>query len=152
MRAHGLRGQVVVELTTNRAERVAVGSSLHAGDRRLTVVASAVAPAGTGHARWLISFEGVRSREAADALRGQALCAEPIDDPSEMWVHDLIGCQVIDAGGVDRGAVTGVVANPASDLLELDTGALVPLVFVVSSEGGVVRIEAPEGLFDLDAQ
>ena len=46
-------------------------------------------------------------------------------------MHELVGARVVDAGGVDRGLVVTVVANPASDLLELDSGALVPLRFVV---------------------
>jgi 16S rRNA processing protein RimM len=44
-----------------------------------------------------------------------------------------------------------VQENPASDLLVLDSGALVPLTFVSGWEqrGVRLRIEAPEGLFDL---
>ncbi|HET9690314.1 MAG TPA: hypothetical protein VFP61_04135 [Acidimicrobiales bacterium] len=151
VRAHGLRGQVIVELTTNRPERAEVGTVLHAGERPLTVTASAVAPAGTGHGRWLVSFAGVTTRAEADGLRGQVLSAPPIDDPDALWVHELIGARVVEAGagGRERGTVTDVLANPASDLLVLDTGALVPLAFVVSASGGVVEIDAPDGLFDL---
>ena len=47
------------------------------------------------------------------------------------------------------GRCTGVVANPAADLLELDSGALVPVVFVVDHTPGRVTIDPPEGLFDL---
>jgi 16S rRNA processing protein RimM len=42
-----------------------------------------------------------------------------------------------------------VLDNPAADLLELDSGALVPVTFVVSAAEGVVTIDPPEGLFDL---
>ena len=42
-----------------------------------------------------------------------------------------------------------VEANPASDLLVLDSGALVPLRFVVSAEPGHVTVDPPAGLFDL---
>jgi len=42
-----------------------------------------------------------------------------------------------------------VLDNPANDLLELDTGHLVPVTFVVSLVEGVVTVEAPDGLFDL---
>jgi 16S rRNA processing protein RimM len=40
-------------------------------------------------------------------------------------------------------------ANPAHDLLLLDTGALVPMVFVVEHEPGVVVVDLPDGLLDL---
>jgi 16S rRNA processing protein RimM len=46
------------------------------------------------------------------------------------------------------GTVESVVANPASDLLELDTGALVPLTFVVERRPGVVVIDPPDDLLD----
>ena len=42
-----------------------------------------------------------------------------------------------------------VIDNPAADLLELESGALVPVTFVVSAEHGVVTIDPPDGLFDL---
>ncbi len=44
--------------------------------------------------------------------------------------------------------MTAVEANPASDLLVLDSGALVPLTFVVASEPGKLTVDAPPGLFD----
>jgi 16S rRNA processing protein RimM len=47
------------------------------------------------------------------------------------------------------GRVAAIEANPAHDLLVLEGGALVPIVFVVSSEPGTVVIDPPEGLFDL---
>jgi 16S rRNA processing protein RimM len=43
-----------------------------------------------------------------------------------------------------------VVANPAADLLELDSGALVPVVFVVEHGAGPIVIDPPAGLFDDD--
>ena len=43
----------------------------------------------------------------------------------------------------------GVEANPASDLLVLDSGALVPLTFVTSVDPNVrVDVDVPEGLFE----
>jgi 16S rRNA processing protein RimM len=40
--------------------------------------------------------------------------------------------------------------NPAADLLVLDDGALVPVVFVVGGpEDGVVHVDVPDGLFEL---
>jgi hypothetical protein len=41
------------------------------------------------------------------------------------------------------------MSNPASDLLELDSGALVPVVFVVEQASGRVTIDPPEGLLEL---
>ena len=148
-KAHGLRGQVVVRLVTNRAERLAAGAELAVEqrgkpDRTLTVVDS------TPHGdRWIVTFRGVNDRNAADALRGALLFAEPLDDPEELWVHELIGAEVVDAEGISRGHVVEVLANPASDLLVLEGGALVPVNFVVHVDAGRrIEVDVPPGLFD----
>ncbi len=145
--AHGLRGEVMVVLTSNRTERVSPGSVLHAGDRALTVASSR--PHKNGH---IVMFEGVNSREQADALRGCLLRAEPIDDPDELWVHELIGATLVDQHGVERGVVVRVLDNPASDILELDSGPLVPVRFVTELDPNTrVTVDVPEGLFDLES-
>ena len=142
-RPHGLRGVVVVDLTTDRVERLAPGTvrTRAAGD--LTVAA-----ARPHQRRWIVSFEGHTGREAADRLRGLALRAAPIDDPDAFWVHDLVGSDVVTVAGDAVGRCVAVVANPASDLLELDDGALVPVAFVVERTPGRVVIDPPEGLLE----
>jgi len=145
-RPHGLAGEVSVSLITDRTERLDVGSRLQTDQGVLEVARSSRA-----NDRWLVRFVGVDSREDADALRGRVLRAEPIDDDDgTLWVHELVGSRVVSQDEVDRGMVTEVQANPASDLLVLDTGQLVPLVFVVSGpEDGLIRVQVPDGLWDL---
>ncbi len=145
-KAHGLKGEVVVHLSTNRDERVAKGARLVVGEVEMVVKSSR-----PKDADFLVFFEGVTSREAADELRGSELRAEPLDDPDELWVHELIGAQVIDQSGEARGEVTAVQANPASDLLVVDDEMLIPVVFVVDIDTGAntVNVDVPDGLFDL---
>jgi 16S rRNA processing protein RimM len=146
-RPHGLRGEVLVRLTTDRNERLAPGSVLHTDAGELVVTASR-----PHQDRWIVSFDGRDRREAVEGLRGQVLRAEALDDPDELWVHDLVGAEVVTieaAGGERVGTCVAVVANPASDLLELDSGALVPVVFIVDREHGRVTIDPPAGLLDL---
>jgi 16S rRNA processing protein RimM len=145
-RAHGIRGDLVVILTSDRRERVAVGSQLLAGDQWLTVERSR--PQAD---RWVVHFSGIDDRDAAEALSGRTLHAEPLVDDGSLWVHEMIGANVVEVGGTERGRCRAVIANPASDLLELESGALVPAVFVVSLADGVIVIDPPEGLFDLGA-
>ena len=142
-KAHGLRGEVIVELSTNRTERVGPGSVLDTDRGPLTVSRSS-----PHQGRWIVVFEGIEDRSAAEELRGTLLRAEPFHDPESLWVHELIGAVVVDAGGVERGVAVSVIANPASDLLELDSGALVPLRFVVTHEPGRVTVDPPAGLFE----
>lgn len=149
-RAHGIKGDLFLVLSTDRAERAAADSKLWARDRWLTVSQSSNASG-----KWRVHFAGVDDRTAAEALTGTTVFAEPIEDDDALWVHHLIGASVIEVNGIDRGRCVSVVANPASDLLELDSGALVPVRFVtdVDVSGGVqlVTIDPPDGLFDLDA-
>ena len=70
-----------------------------------------------------------------------------------LYVDEVIGAVVVDVGGVSHGRCVAVVDNPAHELLELEDGALVPIVFVTALEGSGddrrVVIDPPEGLFDL---
>lgn len=144
-RPHGIRGDVFLGLTTDRrAERAAVGTRLQISGVWRTVEASS-----RSNDRWRVHLSGIDTRDAAGALTGQVILAEPIDDPEALWVHRLIGARVIEVDGTERGTCTAVVDNPAADLLELDTGALVPVTFVTEFADGVVTIDSPEGLFDL---
>jgi 16S rRNA processing protein RimM len=142
-RAHGIRGSVVVDLVTDRHERLEPGSVLQVDEGELTVVAAR--PFGR---RWLVDFEGIGDRNRAERLAGEVLRAAAIDDPDELWVHDLVGCEVVEVDGTPRGRVVELQANPAADLLVLAGGALVPLTFVVDVAAGRILVDAPAGLFD----
>ena len=146
VKPHGLRGDVIVSLSTNRDERVAPGSVLVADDGRTFEVVRSSPHRG----RYIVTFAGVDGIEAAEALRDTPLLAPPLVDPDALWIHDLIGSMVEDTAGAELGRVTGVEANPASDLLVLDGGGLIPLRFVTTSEPGVrVVVDIPDGLLDL---
>ena len=77
------------------------------------------------------------------------LRAEPIDDPDTLWVHELVGADVVAVDGRRLGRVAAVEANPASDLLVLDGGGLIPLRFVTDHRAGeTVTVDVPDGLLD----
>lgn len=141
VKPHGLRGEVVVDLVTNRTERLAPGSLLSsaAGDLR-------VERASPHQGRWIVAFAGMVDREGAEAVRGMVLSAPAMHDPDALWVHELVGAEVETADGRGHGPVVAVEANPASDLLVLAGGGLVPLRFVVSHQPGRVVVDPPEGL------
>jgi 16S rRNA processing protein RimM len=148
LKPHGLRGEVVVAMVSNRPERLAPGSVLHCHHRPLRIEHARPFEA-TGEGRWLVAFAGVASRDEAEPLRGAVLEAPPLEDPDALWAHELIGAEVVATSGASLGRVVAVEANPASDLLVLDGGGLVPLRFVVASGAGRVTVEVPAGLLDL---
>lgn len=133
-----------MRLTSDRVERTAVGSVFATARGPVTVVASR-----PHQGDWIVAFEGVADRNQAETMRGLVLRAEPIDDPDALWVHELVGARVVEVDGTERGVVTAVEANPASDLLVLDSGHLVPLRFVTGTEPGRITVEVPAGLFEV---
>jgi 16S rRNA processing protein RimM len=144
IKAQGLRGQVLVDLWTDRHERLKAGNELMSERGPLIVKAAAA-----HQQRFIVSFEGVETREDAERLRGVVLSAPRLYDDDVIWIDQLFGAEVYDASGTRRGVVTEVEANPASDLLVLDSGALVPLTFVtrvVANER--IDVDVPEGLFE----
>jgi 16S rRNA processing protein RimM len=127
------------------------GSVLSSPSGPLSVVSSSPAPGGAGSDRYIVSFAECRGREAAERLRGIELSAEALEQPGTLWVHELVGALVRDAGGAELGRVAAVEANPASDLLVLESGGLIPAHFVTGHDAaaGTVDVDIPEGLLDL---
>ncbi len=134
-----------MSLTSDRDERLVIGAELFDGRAWLRVVSSRPQP----QRKWVVHFDGIADRNAAELLTGRQLFAAPVADDDALWVHELIGARVIDAAGIDHGVCVSVVDNPAHDILELDSGHLVPVTFVVSLADGVITVAAPDGLFDL---
>jgi len=144
IKAQGLKGQVLVDLWTDRTERLAPGSELTTDRGTLSVLAS-----GAHQQRFIVTFDEISTREEAERWRGVVLSAPRLEDESVIWIDQLYDAEVFDAKGVRRGIVTGVEANPASDLLVLDSGALVPLTFVTNVDANVrIDVDVPDGLFE----
>jgi 16S rRNA processing protein RimM len=152
-RAHGLRGEVALDVRTDRPDlRFEVGAvfSTNAADAgSLTLSSYREAPNGT-----FATFDEIADRTAAEALRGTDLMAEPLEEPDAWYPSELKGLRVELPDGEPVGTVTGVVSLPAQDLLEIAQPgagtALVPLVKalvpVVDTERGLIVIDPPAGL------
>jgi 16S rRNA processing protein RimM len=142
-RPHGVHGEVYVDLLTDITDRVAVGARVWARDGWLTVIRSK-----PQQQRFLVVFDAITSREEAASFTRTPIFAEPVTDPDALWVHELIGSVVTTPDGVRHGTCVAVVANPASDLIELDDGRLIPTVFVTDSADGLITVDVPDGLLD----
>ncbi|TDD67990.1 ribosome maturation factor RimM [Jiangella aurantiaca] len=159
-RAHGIRGEVNVEVRTDTPdERFADGAVLATDPARrgpLTVLGS----------RWhsgrlLVAFDGVTDRTAAEGLRGILLLAEIPDDattgdPDEFFDHQLVGLTVVGVDGDELGVVREIIHAPSQDILSVErTGggeALVPFVTEIVPEvdvaGSRLIVDPPPGLFE----
>lgn len=118
VRAHGVRGEVVVAVTTDDPQdRYVVGSVLETDPATagpLTIEGLRVHTS-SGVDRLLVAFGGVEDRDAAERLRGVKLLVdaddiEPSDDPNEFHDFQLIGLAVhVGAGGAANGGDGGSV-------------------------------------------
>jgi len=159
-RAHGVRGEVVVEARTDEPElRFAAGATARIENQQRTLTVDGARDHG---GRLLVRFREISDRNAAEALRGSRLVVDvdPADrpaEPEEYYDRQLIGLTVLDAAGAEVGRVTGVAHLPAQDLLEIDaSGAerLVPFVADLVPEidlaRGLLRLADVPGLLSDD--
>jgi 16S rRNA processing protein RimM len=142
---HGVRGDLFISLTSDVQSRHAVGATFTivelAGRRTLTI--ATVRPQ---QDRFVVHFEGIDDRNDAEKLTNKFLYAEPVESEDGLWVHQLIGSNVVDIAGEAWGTCTGVLQNPAHDILEIEGGLLVPAPFIVSTDGDTTVINPPAGL------
>lgn len=162
LRAHGLQGEVVVDVHTDSpGERFAPGAVLNARRAGAPVAALTVESARPHSGRLLVRFVEAPDRTAAEALRGTRLMVgtdqlEPPTDPDEFHVHQLEGLRAELADGTVVGTVREVVHGPGGELLVLARPelpeALVPFVSAivptVDLVGGRVVLTPPDGLLD----
>lgn len=159
-RAHGIKGDVTVEVRTDEPEvRLGPGAVLATDPAEagpLTIESGRV-----HSGRLLLRFEGVRDRTGAEALRNVLLIAE-IDpeelpeDPDEFYDHQLMDLDVVLADGTEIGRITEITHLPSQDLfiVERPDGSEVMIPFVeeivteIDLEEQRAVVEPPPGLID----
>ncbi len=146
VRPHGVRGAVLVRDTSDIEGRFSLGATFYLDDGDpLTLV-----DVGGTRERLILRFAEISDRDAAAALRGRSLWADRLASAADVTlVADLIGRDVVDQRGLYLGRVVAVEANPASELLVLEDGQLIPSVFIVGISGKGIVVDPPAGLFDL---
>lgn len=174
VKAHGISGELVVDVRTDDPQgRFFAGNRLRLKGSRTGPSSTAGTSASSREvevesarphgARMLVRLAGVIDRDGADALRGNLFIVDsadlpPIDDPDEFYDHQLEGLTVRTVDNVAVGVVAEVLHTPAGELLSVRTAAntevLVPFVAAivtsVSLDSGVIEIDPPDGLLDLE--
>jgi len=158
-KAHGIRGDVTIEVRTDEPERrfVPGATLLVQHDAHAPLV---IADARDHSGRLLLKLQGVDDRNAAEALRG--LILEVDVDPDELPEEDdeyydrqLIGLSARTKDGLELGTITDIVHLPGQDLLAVHSEyfgeVLVPFVQEIVTDvdllEGVVTMDPPGGLF-----
>ncbi len=161
-KAHGVRGDLAVEVRTDDPERRFAHGCV------LATEPAERGPLTVDTARWhqgrlLVRFREVADRTAAQALRGTLLVVDSsssaaTEDPDEFWDHDLIGLVAVLRSGDVVGEVVDVLHPPGPDLLVVRRGddrqTLVPFVAAIVPQVDLatrrVVLDPPDGLLDLD--
>ena len=167
-RAQGLKGEVTVQVFTDEPDyRFEPGSLLYTRDSEQEFE---VAHSRTFKNRWIIHFEGVDDRDAAEALNGTVLYGEA-DAPEDLleedawYPKDLLGLEARFAEDNMLGAPAGQKVGKVVDVIEgaqyllkirlakpVDgaTSTLVPfvdqLVPDIDLENGYLTLDPPGGL------
>jgi 16S rRNA processing protein RimM len=160
-RAHGNRGQVIVDPATDFPdERFKVGSVLFVR-RREAPDAVRVENVRFHRGRPIIGLAGIDTIDAAEALAGSELrvsvdALQPLP-PGSFYHHDLVGCAVETSRGEQIGRVRAVEGDAAGSRLVVENrngDVLIPIVESICVEidvaGRKVVVEPPEGLVDLN--
>ncbi|MFD4034030.1 ribosome maturation factor RimM [Streptomyces sp. NPDC058637] len=159
-RAHGIKGEVTVEVRTDEPElRLGPGAVLATEPAQtgpLTIEAGRV-----HSGRLLLRFAGVRDRTAAEALRNTLLIAdvdpeELPEDPEEFYDHQLMDLDVVLADGTEIGRITEITHLPSQDLFIVErpdgSEVMIPFVEEIVSEIDLEEqravITPPPGLID----
>ncbi len=160
-RAHGNRGQVIVDPETDfPGERFRAGAELfveRGGDAQPIVVTSVRFQ----HDRPVLALAGVDTIDAAEGLAGRELRV-PVErltalPPGSFYHHDLIGCRVETTAGTAVGIVRRVEGTPAGSRLVVDGPRgeiLIPLAADICPTIDVaarrIVVAPPEGLLELN--
>ena len=119
-RPHGIGGAFVVEHPSDDPARFAVGAELMAGDALARVEESK-----RSGGRLVVKLDSPFERGTELRVPASSL---PPPEPDSYYVFQLVGLEVVEEGGRALGKVKDVANYDANDVLELDSGTLLPLV------------------------
>jgi 16S rRNA processing protein RimM len=160
-RSHGVDGVVVIEPLTADADAVFTeGRQLLAGDIRGNAVrpprALRIEMAAPFQGGFRVQFDAITDRNEADRWRNRYVLAPraelPEPGPDEIYLHDLIGLDVIDAAGAGVGTVEAYYELPHDVMIEVARpgaeSVMVPYRFVVDVDLDARRlvVDPPVGL------
>ena len=141
-RPHGIDGAFFVEQPSEDGRWWQTGATFLADGAPVEVVALR-----RSSGRPVIKLNRPAERGAALEVEQEEL---PATEPDEYYAFQLIGLPVVEENGRELGTVKVVTPGVANDVLELDTGVLLPMVeeCILTIDLDASRITVAEGFAD----
>jgi 16S rRNA processing protein RimM len=156
-RAHGLRGEIIMDLHTDFPERFQGGRKLFVGDDRRPMTLASARPHAKG---MLVKFKGIETSEEAGQLRNQWVYVKSSDLPSlpegKIYQHELLGFQVVEEDGKPLGELVEIIETGANNVYvvrnesgkEILLPAISSVILGTDPARRLMRVHLLEGLID----
>ena len=154
-RAHGLQGELIMDLHTDFPERFRAGRKLFIGEAHKPLTLSNARPHAKG---MLVKFKGIETSEEAGQFRNQWVYARATDVPSlpegKIYQHELFGFAVVDDNDNSLGELVEIIETGANDVYvvrdsnghEILLPAIPSVVLELDPVHRVMRVHLLEGL------
>jgi 16S rRNA processing protein RimM len=154
-RAHGVHGELIMDLHTDFPERLRRGKKLFVGEGRRPMTLLGVRPHANG---MLVKLKGVETPEEAGQFRNQWVYVRASEVPSlpegKLYQHELLGFQVVDESGNTLGELAEILETGANDVYvvkdsngrELLLPAIPPVILELDPGRRLMRVHLLDGL------
>lgn len=153
--AHGLHGEILMEVITDFPERIRQGKTLYIGEgHQPLIVDSRRVHAGN----LLLAFDGIDTPEGIGEFRNQWVYVQASDRPpladGEYYHHQLLGLKVVSEDGSELGQLCDILETGANDVYivrsesgkELLLPAIESVVLEINLEENTMRVHILPGL------
>ena len=156
-RAHGVRGEMVMEVQTDFPERLKPKTKVFVGKNYRPMTISAARNHTEG---MLIKLDGIDTPEDAARYRNQLVYVTAADRPplpkGQFYVHELIGFDVVDEDQKSIGVLSEIMRTGANDVYvvtcpdgkEILLPAIPSVVLNIDADRGLIRVHLIPGLLD----
>ena len=140
-RAHGVRGEIILDLHTDFPERLQNGRKLFIGEEHKPMILAGTRPHAKG---MLLKFKDIETPEDAGKLRNQWVYVKATDVPGlpegKVYQHELFGFDVVEENGNSLGELVEIIETGAND------------VYVVKNEAGkeILLPAIPSVILEID--
>jgi 16S rRNA processing protein RimM len=157
-RAHGVRGEMIMEVLTDFPERLKPGTPVFVGTGHQPMVLESTRPHNEG---LIIRFQGVRSPEEAGRYRNQDVYVTTADRPAlpegHYYEHQVIGFSVVEDDSTETiGTLSEIMHTSANDIYvvkrtdgkEVLLPVIASVVLRIDASQRTIRVHLLPGLLD----